>query len=161
MVLILSLKEAVRWRPTTLSNSWSALYRNADLNSQGKWSGDHGTKVPRKIKVQKLSLPERPKAESRDELSDDTGFYYLYSGGIQRAKLNLEELKGFLHFCVVSFRAELSPKSRLIFIPLSGLQVQPQVNEILKPQNFDVRNCKSSPYAMVFRLLVASTSKVY
>lgn len=79
--------------------------------------------VPGKIKVQKLSLAERPRVESRDELSGDTGFYYLYSGGIQSAKLNLEELKGFLHFCLVSCRAELSPKSRLVFIPLPGLEV--------------------------------------
>lgn len=95
------------------------------------------------MKVQKLSLPERPRVESRDELSGDTGFYYLYSGGIQRARLNSEEPKGFLHLCVVSCRTELSPKSGLIFIPLPGLEVQTQVNEILKPQNFDVRTAKA------------------
>lgn len=54
---------------------------------------DHGTRVPRKIKLQKLlNLPVRSKVQSTDELSGDT-VLSLYSGGIQRTRLNLTELQ--------------------------------------------------------------------
>lgn len=96
-----------------------------------------------------------------------------------RAEMNYQVILGFIIYILKAFRGPdwtwKSSKASCISVCVLQSRIQPKIQAdippsarawgiatgLIKPQNSDVRNGKSSPFAMVFRMLMASTSKVY